>query len=122
VWDAETGEALQEIMGQIGGITAIAFDFPAGDRLATGGYDNIVKLWDVRTGEELMTFTGSKALIAAVAFGPDGKRLAASSLDGTVHVYTLDPLELLEITRQRVVRSLTSEECQRYLHQETCPP
>jgi WD40 repeat protein/serine/threonine protein kinase len=121
VWDPETGKELQEITGQIGGIAAIAFDFPAGDRLATGGYDNTVKLWDVRTGEELITFTGLKGTTSSLAFSPDGRRLAASSLDGAVHVYTLDLQELLEIARKRAVRSLTNEECQQYLHQESCP-
>jgi hypothetical protein len=33
-----------------------------------------------------------------------------------VHVWTLDPEHLLQIARHRVTRSLTEDECHRYLH------
>jgi WD40 repeat protein len=53
-----------------------------------------------------------------VAFSPDGKFLAGVRAEPTpfVHVWTLDPERLLQIARDRVRRSLTEDECHRYLH------
>jgi WD40 repeat protein/serine/threonine protein kinase/DNA-binding SARP family transcriptional activator len=53
-----------------------------------------------------------------VAFSPDGKLLAGVRSYPTpfVHVWTLDPEHLLQIARDRVRRSLTEDECRRYLH------
>jgi hypothetical protein len=53
-----------------------------------------------------------------LAFSPDGKLLAGVQPEPMpfVHVWTLDPERLLQIARHRVARSLTDDECHRYLH------
>jgi WD40 repeat protein len=52
---------------------------------------NAVKLWDANTGQELLTMAGHTDWLAGLAFSPDGKRLASTSLDGTVRIWSLEP-------------------------------
>ena len=55
-----------------------------------------------------------------MSFSPDGTQLATASADGKVRIWALDDDTLLEIARQRVTRTLTDDECPRYLDQPGC--
>jgi WD40 repeat protein len=61
------------------------------------------------------------ATVFSVAFSPDGSRLASVGTEGIVRVWTLDLDELIEIAKDELTRTLTDEECQRYLHIKRCP-
>lgn len=50
--------------------------------LATGSYDNTIKIWDLETGEELRTLTGHTRGIRSLQM--DDHKLLSASLDGTV--------------------------------------
>ncbi len=104
-----------------GSVNSVAFD-AKGSLLATGGEDGLVKVWDRRTGDNLLTLSGHTGEVAYVEFSPDGRILASSSFDGTVRTWILDLDELLTVARARVTRSLTDEECDRFLHLDRCPP
>ena len=95
---------------------------PDGKRLVTVSLDQTAKVWDEQNGKELLTLQGHSAPVVAVAFSPDGKHLATASRDETVQIYALDLCELINLARSRVTRTLTAEECQRYLQSGTCPP
>jgi WD40 repeat protein len=115
VWDASTRKQLRVLAAGAPG-TAYTFS-PDGRRLAFATYDESrsTRIWDwPKGGETLKLPQGGSRL----AFDSDGKLLAGVQPEPTpfVHVWTLDPERLLRIARRRVTRSLTEDECHRYLH------
>ncbi len=63
---------------------------PQGRYLAT--FNNFaestdVHLWSMNSGELVVSFNGHTSEITGVAFSPDGSKLAASSLDGTILIW-----------------------------------
>lgn len=120
LWDVAGGEKLHQLSGHSGIAYGMAFS-PDGRTLATSAFDQLAKLWDVETGEELASFYGNGSNIFEVVFSPDGSRLVTAGGDGTVRVYTTDMAELVELAQSRISRSLTDEECRKYLHRESCP-
>ncbi len=63
---------------------------PDGRFLASGGYDNTVKLWNVENGKMIRNFRGHDGIIKDAAFSPDGMRLATAGMDGTVRIWGID--------------------------------
>jgi WD40 repeat protein len=61
-------------------------------------------------------------VLNGMAASRDGTRIATAAADGTVRTYVVDTDELVALARSRVTRSLTTEECQKYLHVDECPP
>jgi WD40 repeat protein len=80
----------REFKGHTGTVASVAIS-PDGKLLATGSYDNTVKLWDFATGKELHTLKGHTNQVYTVAFSPDGNLLASGSQDKTIRLW--DPKE-----------------------------
>ncbi|KAM3104714.1 TIR domain-containing protein, partial [Phormidesmis sp. 146-33] len=78
--------------GHRGWVHSVSFS-PDGKTLATGSYDNTVKLWDLQ-GRELQTLKGHSERVNSVSFSPDGKTLATGSYDNTVKLWDLQGREL----------------------------
>ena len=57
---------------------------PNGDRLATGSYDNTIKIWRVAEGTVISTLTGHTDQVFRIAFSPSGSKLVSCSGDGSV--------------------------------------
>lgn len=105
-------------------IWTIAYS-PDGMRLATASFDHTTKLWAVAPGKNqgnlLTTIPGHTAEVSDIIFSPDGKFLATASWDGTTRISFIQLEDLITAARERITRSLTPEECQLYLHTESCP-
>ncbi len=94
---------------------------PDGAYLATASFDGTSKVWDMDTGQEWLTLSAPGAL-GHVAFSPDGARLATGGFgSGQVSVHALNLEDLVALADSRVTRSLTDEECRKFLHVEACP-
>jgi WD40 repeat protein len=55
--------------------------------LASGSYDNTIKLWDARTGSVLQTLEGHSDWVRSVAFSHDSQMLASGSNDKTIKLW-----------------------------------
>ena len=119
VWDIQTSQELLTLSGHIATVWGIAFS-PDGRSIATGSNDNTLRLWDVRTGEPLLTLP-TAAPPFRISFTSDGTRLVVSMINSETLVYLPRIEDLFALAKSRVTRSLTTEECQQYLHVEQCP-
>jgi PKD repeat protein len=77
---------LRTLEGHTSSVFSVAFS-PDGKLLASGSWDDTVKLWEVSTGQEVRTLEGHTNSVWSVAFSPDGKLLASGSLDDTVKLW-----------------------------------
>jgi WD40 repeat protein/DNA-binding SARP family transcriptional activator len=121
VWDASSGERLRTLeTSAASGDMKFSRD---GSRLANTTVDErgyAIRVWDWPAGVETLKLQSSGF---RAALSPDGRLIATVRPRlpvPFVHVWTLDPEALLQIARSRVTRSLTEEECRRYL-QRPCP-
>jgi WD40 repeat protein len=119
VFDTSSGQNILQLPGHAGLTLSLAFSQDE-TRLASGSFDGFAKLWDLETGQELFTLYGNTSNVFGVALSPDDSQLATAGGDGTLRVFTLDMDELVGLAQSRLTRTLTDEECQRYLHDE-CP-
>src|SRR5208337_2739192 len=71
---------------------------PDGRRLASGSWDETIKVWDTSDGRELLALAGHTGAVNYVAWTRDGKRLASEGSDGTVKIWdTSTGQELLSL-------------------------
>jgi WD40 repeat protein len=124
VWDAGTGELLHVMEGFTAPTVGVAFS-PDGGSIAATSMDQTVKLWQLpEPGDRIappLTLYGHAGEVYSVAFSPDGTRLATAGASPIVRTYPLDIEDLISLAKSRLTRGLTEQECQEYLHMETCP-
>ncbi|KAI5308316.1 hypothetical protein KEM55_006025, partial [Ascosphaera atra] len=89
IWSVQTGQLLDRLPGHEGPICSLSFSAD-GSHLVSGSWDRTVRVWSVfgrtQTSEPLQL----QADVLCVAFRPDGKQIAASSLDGQVTFWDVE--------------------------------
>ncbi|HVV02284.1 MAG TPA: c-type cytochrome domain-containing protein [Verrucomicrobiae bacterium] len=98
-WNVIDGKLLGVMHGHSDAVYSVALS-PDGKVLATGSYDQKIKLWEAATGKELKTLSGHNGCVYALAFRPDGKVLASASADRTVKLWDAQTGERLDTFSQ----------------------
>ena len=80
------GTHQQTLEGHSRPVIAVAFS-PDGKTLASGSWDETIRLWDTATGTHQQTLEGHSDSVIAVAFSPDGKTLVSGSWDETIRLW-----------------------------------
>jgi WD40 repeat protein/energy-coupling factor transporter ATP-binding protein EcfA2 len=133
VWEVRTGRLVVALLGHERGASVQNAGFsPDGRFVVTAGgaggfgVDLTARVWQVPLGAPVAVLRGHTEPLTSAAFSPDGKFVITTSEDKTARIYRCelcDSIEdLLSLAPSRVTRRMTREECQRYLHVETCPP
>ncbi|KZP16022.1 hypothetical protein FIBSPDRAFT_68467 [Athelia psychrophila] len=84
----ENWPALQQVFnGHTLVVTSVVFS-PDGQHIASGSYDNTIRIWDVTTGALIAgPFEGHTSPVSSVAFSPDGQHIASGSWDSTIRIW-----------------------------------
>jgi len=117
VWDPVTGNELRS-WSTSSSLTSLALTAD-GERLFAGSTDGVVTEWDVISGGLRSTPARFEGRIA-IGVSPDGSRLLVTTVDGA-QLLTTDATELAAIAESRVSRTLTADECRRFLAELECP-
>jgi WD40 repeat protein len=89
VRDVDAPSRSREIGRHDGPIHAATFS-PDGSRIASGSWDETVRVWTTDGSNEPVTLRGHQDNVFAVAFTPDGKRVVSGSGDRTVRVWNIE--------------------------------
>ncbi len=88
VYDIQANELAGKFEGHTDSLSCIDFS-PDGKFLATGGWDNTVRIWDWETRKQINAYHGLNR-ISAVEFSPDGNYLAYLDRDGVIEIRNLE--------------------------------
>ncbi|MFQ5630042.1 MAG: WD40 repeat domain-containing protein, partial [bacterium] len=90
-------DKLIHLNGHRGPALTVAFS-PDDKWLASGSWDNTVRLWDTKTSRELDVLSVHNAPVTSVAFYSNGRLLASGSRDKTIRLRDLSYLNLSDST------------------------
>ncbi len=85
-WALDDDKLVHVFEGHKDAIYSVAVS-PDGKTLASGSYDQKIKLWKIETGDEVKTLSGHNGAVFGLAFRPDGKILASASADRTIKLW-----------------------------------
>jgi WD40 repeat protein len=88
VLDAATLQQARVLAGHGSKVNGMAFS-PEGARLATCGFDNVLRVWELEAGRTLAELDGHDGDVNGVAFFPDGERLVTGAEDSSLRLWEL---------------------------------
>lgn len=84
LYDLPSGKLSVTLLGHREGSFVFAADWSAdGGRLATGGWDRVVRIWDTNTSQELAQLDGHLRNLRSLDWNPDATRLLSSDAEQT---------------------------------------
>jgi WD40 repeat protein len=98
-WKTSDGTPLQSFEGHLDAAYALAVS-PDGKMIATGAYDQKIRLWDTATGKEIALLKGHNGAVNGLSFRSDGKVLASASADRTVKLWSIPAGQRLDTLSQ----------------------
>ena len=120
IWDVNTRHLNVELRGHVSEVNSAAFS-PDGNFIVTTGSDKRAIVWEAQTGRKIAELRGCDCRLYKATFSPDGKFVLTTSEDGLARIYPWEmfaPFEdIVAISYKNVVRQLTPEERDRYLHE-----
>ena len=72
--------------GHSRGVNSVAFSI-GGRKIASGSWDQTIRLWDIENGEEIACLEGHFGAVSSVVFSPDGKMIASGGWDQTIRLW-----------------------------------
>ncbi|KAK3363905.1 hypothetical protein B0T25DRAFT_627877 [Lasiosphaeria hispida] len=81
-WNA----CIQTLEGHGSSINSVTFS-PNSKLVASGSYDNTIKIWDAATGACMQTLEGHSSWVYSITFSPDSTLMASGSQDNTIKIW-----------------------------------
>jgi WD40 repeat protein len=88
VWDPKAIRKLGELKSHKKWVYCLAYS-PDGKWLASGGWDNTIKLSDAATGALSQTIFAHEGFVVDLAFSPDSRKLVTASEDRSVRLWEI---------------------------------
>ncbi len=100
VLDATTLAPMFELDTSQRTLRALAYS-PDGARLATCGFDGVLRVWDLAQRRLAYEYDGHDGDVSSVAFFPDARRLVTGSEDDSLRLWDLERAPVLELGQHR---------------------
>ena len=88
--------------------------------VSLGSNDKRIRVWDASDGTLIADLMETGLDWAAFDVHPDGDAVLVEGPNGSLRLVTLDTEELVSLARDRLTRSLTEDECEKFRF-ESCP-